>query len=367
MRLAIAIECGGLGIVPETDGAVLVRYARERDSLTQEDLPREERDQVFLAADGVEDFLELRDETFVALVIVGCVREPDGAVAVHRHAIVRVRQVFRGEPEIERVLRHQLERHPRDERGRAGRQHVTVGLSHEGDVPHRVGPLLRAEVEVVDCERLLEARRVGALGERQVHRVDVRHVMPSHDARAVRQALRMPVVRRAQEQRRRVDRAARDDYDVRRVRLRGAVAPHLDARHRAARRPGIEACHVGVREQRDVGVGERRIHAHHLGVGLGVDQARVAVARVAADAAAGARIALVEHDAEGHVERPQPNAAEVVGELLDARLVAHRREGVRRARRWLGRIAAALTVDLVEPLRLGVVRLELVVRDRPRG
>src|SRR2546426_3995857 len=38
----------------------------------------------FLAADGVEDFLELRDETFVALVIVGCVREPDGAVAVHR-------------------------------------------------------------------------------------------------------------------------------------------------------------------------------------------------------------------------------------------------------------------------------------------
>ena len=67
------------------------------------------------------------------------------------------------------------------------------------------------------------------------------------------------------------------------------------------------------------------------------------------------------------MERAQTHAAEVVGELLDARLVADRRVRVRGGRRRLSRIAATLAVDLVQPLGLAVVRLEVGVRDRPGG
>jgi hypothetical protein len=60
-------------------------------------------------------------------------------------------------------------------------------------------------------------------------------------------------------------------------------------------------------------------------------------------------------------------ALEVVGELLDARLVRDRGERERRGARRLGRVFARLAVHEVELLGLGVVRLELVVGDRPRG
>ena len=62
----------------------------------------------------------------------------------------------------------------------------------------------------------------------------------------------------------------------------------------------------------------------------------------------------------------QTHAGEIVEELLDPRLVRHRREGVRPA----GRIPWVLSADavhLVEILGLRVVGLEVVVADRPRG
>ena len=58
---------------------------------------------------------------------------------------------------------------------------------------------------------------------------------------------------------------------------------------------------------------------------------------------------------------------EVVGQLLDARLVRDRRERVRRAGGRLGRVLAAGAVHLVVALGERVVRLHLVVGDRPRG
>ena len=76
---------------------------------------------------------------------------------------------------------------------------------------------------------------------------------------------------------------------------------------------------------------------------------------------------LVEQDAARRVERVVAGRREVVGELLDARLVRDGRERIRRARRRLGRILAAGAVHLVELLGLRVVRLELVVGDRPGG
>src|SRR5439155_2124506 len=79
------------------------------------------------------------------------------------------------------------------------------------------------------------------------------------------------------------------------------------------------------------------------------------------------RVLLVEHDADGHVERPVPDARQVVDQLLDARLVAEGWMEVGRARGRLRRIATAEPVHLVEMLGLGVVRLQVVVRDRPGG
>ena len=77
------------------------------------------------------------------------------------------------------------------------------------------------------------------------------------------------------------------------------------------------------------------------------------------------RVRLVEHDPARRVERLVAGRLEVVRELLDPRLVRHGGMRVRRARRRLGRILAPRAVHLVELLRQRVVRLELVVGDRP--
>jgi hypothetical protein len=100
---------------------------------------------------------------------------------------------------------------------------------------------------------------------------------------------------------------------------------------------------------------------------FGVHEAREAVAGRAAHARAAGHVALVEHHAAGRVERVVPGRLEVVGQLLDARLVRDGGERVRRARRRLGRVLSARAVDVVEALGLGVVGLELVVADRPGG
>src|SRR5438046_8044498 len=110
---------------------------------------------------------------------------------------------------------------------------------------------------------------------------------------------------------------------------------------------------------------ERRVHTHHLRVGLGIDQARVAVASAAADALARARVLFVQHDAQGGVKRPQPDASKIFAELLHARLMADSGVRIRRRSGRLRRVLATLPVDLVEALGLGVVRLEILVRDGP--
>jgi hypothetical protein len=62
-----------------------------------------------------------------------------------------------------------------------------------------------------------------------------------------------------------------------------------------------------------------------------------------------------------------PGGGQIVGELLDPRLVRDGWERVRSARVGLGRVLIVSTVYLVKVLRLGVVGLDLLVRDRPRG
>ena len=111
---------------------------------------------------------------------------------------------------------------------------------------------------------------------------------------------------------------------------------------------------------------ERRPDPEDLGVGLALDQRWEAVAGRAADADAVRLVAFEQPDAARGVERVVAGPLQVVRQLLDPRLVGDRRERVGAAGPRLGRVLGVVAVDLVELLRLRVVRLELVVRDRPR-
>src|SRR4029078_10433237 len=73
----------------------------------------------------------------------------------------------------------------------------------------------------------------------------------------------------------------------------------------------------------------------------------------------------VQPDAAGCVERVVARSRQIVRELLDPRLVRDGRKWVWRAGVRLGRVLATCGVDLVELLGLCVVRLEVVVGDRP--
>ena len=89
----------------------------------------------------------------------------------------------------------------------------------------------------------------------------------------------------------------------------------------AARRVAQYALDLGVREQGDVLVAQRRADTTHVCVGLAVGEAGEAVEAVAAHAAPGLGVALVEVDAHRQVKRTVAGALEVVGELLDPGLV----------------------------------------------
>ena len=135
--------------------------------------------------------LQRGDQAIMALLVVRLVGEDDRAVAIERHPVVRIRQILRGQPKVQRVLGHHVEREPRSNRGSARLERYAVELAHERDVSHRMGPILRPEVEIVHRESLLKDRRVRALGERHENRVDVPHVVSPNNIGTVRQSLWM--------------------------------------------------------------------------------------------------------------------------------------------------------------------------------
>src|SRR5262245_18015699 len=110
--------------------------------------------------------------------------------------------------------------------------------------------------------------------------------MTPDDPRAVGEAVRVPVVCGAQQQKRRIDRAAGDYDDVGRIFLERAAAFHETLRHRAPLAVGVEPSDVGVCEQRHIGVIERRVDADPLRISLAVYRAWIAVEGIAADAGA---------------------------------------------------------------------------------
>jgi hypothetical protein len=149
------------------------------------------------------------------------------------------------------------------------------------------------------------------------------------------------------------------------VGFRCPVALDDDTRDRCAGRVRLELDRLRVRQQRDVVVLERRSHAQDLRVGLGVHRTRKPVAVAAAHTRAVGHVRLVEQDSAGGVEGVVACVGQLVGELLDPRLVRHSGMRVRRTGRRLRRVLASRSVNLVDLLGLRVVRLEVVVRDRP--
>src|SRR5437667_8811976 len=109
------------------------------------------------------------------------------------------------------------------------------------------------------------------------------------------------------------------------------------------------------------------VHADDLRVGLRAYQARKSITRATANTAAFVRVLLVEHHANGNMERIESHTREVIGQLLNARFMADCGPRIVRSRRRFGRILAAIAVHLVQVFRLSVVRLQIVVADRPCG
>ncbi len=113
---------------------------------------------------------------------------------------------------------------------------------------------------------------------------------------------------------------------------------------------------------------ERRFEAYHFGVRLGAHETGKPVEAIAADAAASLRrlaVLFLEEDPERQRKRMETVRAHLFGELRDLRLVAHQRMSIGRARGRLGGVDAMLTVHVVELLGLRVVRLEVLIAQRP--
>ena len=288
-----------------------------------------------------------------------------------RDAVLGAGQVLGREPEVDGVLGDLVERERRREL-RLDRllaaEHRRGRLADHLDVAHRVLEAGHPEVEVVDAERLLELRRVRLLRDRQDRRAVVEHVVAADLVGAVGEAVRVAVVGRREQQRRRVRGAGRHDDDVAAERRPARPRGRPRRRSRSCPRRRSSGC-VAWALVRSVTFGcssagrTPKISASDLAM----HERREAVAGRAADArrcsacrprAAGCRTARGTGGS-----RPARGRRTAAGSAARAS-----RPGTGRpAGTGLGRILGVVAVDLVELLGLRVVRLEVVVRDGPRG
>lgn len=152
---------------------------------------------------------------------------------------------------------------------------------------------------------------------------------------------------------------------MRGVSFQAAVALHNHVFHFTARCVRLQPLHKRIRQEPYVGILDSLIDTYNLRVGLGAHQTGESVASVAAYAAAFVRVLFIKHDPDGHMKRFQARTCEVFGQLLNARLMANGGPGIRGVSGWLGGIFSTISVDLIEILRLRVVRLHIVIADRP--
>lgn len=131
--------------------------------------------------------------------------------------------------------------------------------------------------------------------------------------------------------------------------------------HPPSGRAGHQPGDGGPGQQRDVARGQRGTQRAHVGVALGLDQAREAVAGGAAQA----RAVRAQIDAGGQRERLQTLGAQRLRERGDRGFVGHRGPRVLARAPGVGRIGPARAVHPVEAFGARVVRLQHAVRERP--
>src|SRR4030095_6522667 len=115
VRLAHRIERRRLRVVTKADGAVLMRHARQRNPLTDEQASRK---QSLVTAMPVlvtrrlllQKVFKLRREPRMPFAIVRRVPQLDVAVMVQGQPLFGVGQILGRQPEVQRVLRHEVER-----------------------------------------------------------------------------------------------------------------------------------------------------------------------------------------------------------------------------------------------------------------
>ena len=341
MGLAIRVEHGGGGIGAEAAGAGLVGYPADVDLVFHVEISW---DEVLVHANVVEHRLELGIEAFFGDLVVRRVAERDLAFAVDCDAVVGRGEVFGGEPEINGVTGDEVEREHWGEPGfdrLLAFIHRALGFSDHLDITHRKLKVLHAKIKIIQPKRLLVFRRIRFLGNRQHGLAVVIHVVPADLVGAVGEAVRVFVIRRHEKEPRGVCRTCGNDDDAGAEGLGFSVAIDHDFAHRIAGGVGVEFQHLGICEERDIRVLERGSHAQDLGIRLRLDEAGKSIAILTAHALAVGHIRFIEHDAAGRVEGMVACAFEVVGELLDARLVGDGGMRIRLAARWLGGILAA--------------------------
>src|SRR6516162_1960355 len=96
-----------------------------------------------------------------------------------------------------------------------------------------------------------------------------------------------------------------------------------------------------------------------------MDQAWEAIAGLAANAFAGAGVLFIELDPERHMEWFQPEASEIVAQLLHTRLVADRWMRIGAASERVCGVDSALPMHVIQILGFQVVRLEVVIGNGP--
>jgi hypothetical protein len=241
-------------------------------------------------AELAQHLLEGHAETGEAFgVVIGLQGQPDRAVPAERDPAVGPGEVLAGQPEVDRVpgdLAVGCGRSPPEPAGRRTLDLPVVGLAEHLDVPHRVLPVLAGAVKVVEGQRLLEDRRVRLAGEGDEGQVVVPHVVPADQVGGIRQATRMLVGRRPQQQGGRQDGPGGEHHEARGEDVPGAVRERDGyAGDRAAAGVGEQALDRRPGHQGQVGArGQRGADHGRFGVGLPADQAGEPVDAVAPDA-----------------------------------------------------------------------------------
>ena len=368
MRLAIAIQHRGRGIVAEPAGSRLVGATGQFDGVAHVQIAR--RHVLRLQPDLGQHRTQFLVELLLGHLVVRRIVQGQAVVAIDRHAVVRVGQVLGRQPEIHRVARDLIQRpvgHQRRQQRFFRPIHAAQRLAVHLDVAHREGKTVHPEIEVVQRQRLLEHGVVRSQRQRQHRLAVMEHIVASHLARPVGQPGGMLVVGGTQQQRGGIRRPARHHDDVRGEALLHAGDFRQHAGDAAAGGVGFEFQRLRIAQQRDIGMFQRGAHGNHLGVGFRMHQAGETVAGLAADAAAIGHVGLVQQHGTGRRERMVAGGLQVFGQFLDARFIGHRRCRIVRAAPRLRRIDAVLAMHLVQMFGRGIVRFQFVVADRPGG